>query len=266
MLSAETRDFLAFCVLAFLGLVLVGGIVVKLRRSPFSPAQSLLYALNYVVVRVLWRVHISGSLAIPPRQGAVIICNHRCPLDPSFIALTVSRVVHWMVAKEYCEDPALRWLLRTCGAIPVSRAGSDTAATKMAIRLAQNGELVGMFPEGRINTTDETLLPGRPGVAMIALKARVPVVPCCIHGAPYDGTTLGCLLMPASVKLIIGRPIDLTPYYDRDGEREVLEELTRLFLREVAALGGRPDFQPKLAGRFYKPVGKNNQNNLGGPP
>ena len=257
MLSAEIRDFFALCALASVGLVLVGGIVLRLRRSPFSPAQSLLYALNYAVVRVLWRARISGSLAIPPRQGAVIICNHRCPLDPSFIAVTVLRVVHWMVAKEYCEDPALRWLLRTCGAIPVSRAGSDTAATKMAIRLAQNGELVGMFPEGRINTTDETLLPGRPGVAMIALKARVPVVPCYIHGAPYDGTTLGCLLMPASVKLIIGRPIDLTPYYDRDGEREVLEELTRLFMREVAALGGRPDFQPKLAGRFYKPVDKN---------
>jgi 1-acyl-sn-glycerol-3-phosphate acyltransferase len=257
-LSAEIRDFFALCVLASLGLVLVGGIVLKLRRSPFSPAQSLLYALNYVVVRVLWRVHISGSLAIPPRQGAVIICNHRCPLDPSFIALTVLRVVHWMVAKEYCEDPALRWLLRTCGAIPVSRAGIDTAATRKAIRLAQNGGLVAMFPEGRINTTEEMLLPSRPGAAMIALKARVPVVPCYIHGSPYNGTTLGCLLMPASVKLIIGRPIDLTPYYDRDGEREVLEELTRLFLREVAALGGRPDFQPQLAGRFYKPVDKKN--------
>ena len=256
MLSAETSDDLALCVLVSLALILVGWIVVKLRRSPFSLAQSLLYSLNYVVVRVLWRVQIYGPFDIPPQQGAVIVCNHRCPLDPSFITVTVLRVVHWMVAKEYCEDPALRWLLRTCGVIPVSRSGIDTAATRKAIRLAQNGGLVAMFPEGRINTTNEMLLPGRPGAAMIALKARVPVVPCYIHGSPYNGTTLGCLLMPASVKLIIGRPIDLTPYYDRHDDRQVLEELTRLFLREIAALGGQPNFQPQLAGRFYKPVKK----------
>ena len=34
-------------------------------------------------------------------------------------------------------------------------------------------------------------MPGRPGAALIALKARVPVVPCYIHDAPYDGTMLG---------------------------------------------------------------------------
>jgi 1-acyl-sn-glycerol-3-phosphate acyltransferase len=97
------------------------------------------------------------------------------------------------------------------------------------------------------------LLSGRPGAAMIALKARAPLVPCYIHGAPYDGTTVGCLLMPASVRLVIGQPIDLSPYYDRDGEREVLEEVTQRAMREIARLGGRVDFQPQLAGRFYKP-------------
>ena len=94
------------------------------------------------------------------------------------------------------------------------------AAIRTAIRLVQQGELVGVFPEGRINTTGQLLLPGRPGAAMIALKARAPVVPCYIHGAPYDGTTLGCLLMPASVRLEIGPPIDLSAYFDRDDRRE----------------------------------------------
>ena len=113
MLSAETSDILAICVLAALGSSLAGWIVLKLRRSPFSPAQSVLYALNYVLARVLWRVQIRGRFPIPPDQGAVIVCNHRCPLDPSFIALAVPRVVHWMVAREYCESPAFRRLLRT---------------------------------------------------------------------------------------------------------------------------------------------------------
>ena len=154
MLSAETRDFLAICVVITVGAGVVGWIVSMLRRSPFTPAQSALYALNYVLARVLWRAQIHGSFPIPPGQGAVVICNHRCPLDPSFMALTTPRVIHWMVAREYCEHPAFRRLLRTCEVIPVRRGAVDMAAIREAIRLVRQGELVGLFPEGRINTTD----------------------------------------------------------------------------------------------------------------
>ena len=250
----QTSNLLAICVCAILGLLLAGWIVAELRRSPFTPAQSPLYSVNYVVSRVLWRTRIEGSLPIPTGRGAVILCNHRCPLDPSFIAMAVPRVVHWMVAREYCEHPAMRWLLRLCEVIPVNRGGIDIAATKMAIRLAAQGELVALFPEGRINTSRAVLLPGRPGAALIALKARVPVVPCYIRGAPYDGTTLGCLLMPASVRLTFGQPIDLSAYYGREGDRQTLDDLTCRFLREIARLGGDANFQPQLAGRFYKPT------------
>jgi 1-acyl-sn-glycerol-3-phosphate acyltransferase len=249
MLSAETSDILAICVLAALASSLAGWVVLTLRRSPFSPVQSVLYAVNYVLARVLWRVRIHGRFAIRSDQGAVIVCNHRCPLDPSFIALVALRVVHWMVAKEYCQSWAFGKLLRLCETIPVSRGGIDTAATRAAIRIVQQQGLVGILPEGRINTTSQTLLPGRSGAALIALKARAPVVPCYIHGAPYDGTTLGCLLMPAAVRLEIGEPIDLAPYFGREDDRAVLEELTLRFLGAIARLAERPDFQPQLAGR-----------------
>jgi 1-acyl-sn-glycerol-3-phosphate acyltransferase len=253
MLSAETRDFIAICVATTGALGVAGGIVSILRRSPFTPVQSALYALNYVIVRVLWRTQIRGCFPIPPHQGAVIICNHCCPLDPSFITLTTTRVIHWMVAKEYCEHPAFRRLLQTCEVIPVRRGAVDLTAIRAAIRLVQSGELVGVFPEGRINTTAQLLLPGRPGAMMIALKARAPVVPCYIQGAPYDDTTLGCLLMPASVRLVIGPAIDLSAHFDRDDRREMQRELTRLSLGEIARLAGQPDFEPQLAGRFHTP-------------
>ena len=254
MLSAETRSILALCVLAAIGGVLFGWITVRLRRSPFTPLQSILYAINYAIARVLWRAHTDGPFPLPSTQGAVILCNHRCPLDPSFIALSVPRVVHWMVAREYCEHPVLGFLLRICGVIPVGRGGVDTAAVKTAIRLAAQGELVGVFPEGRINTSQDILLPGRPGAALIALKAGVPIVPCFIRGSPYDGTSLGCLLMPANVRLSFGQPIDLSDYAGRETNRQTLEDLPRRFLREIAKLGGDPNFEPQLAGRFYKPI------------
>ncbi len=248
MLSAEYSNILAICVVTTAAALLAGWVVSMVRRSPFTPLQSLLYAINFIVTRVVWRAEIRGRISIAPDQGAVIVCNHRCPLDPSFIALTVPRVVHWMVAREFCDYPPFRRLLQTCGAIPVRRGTVDLGAMREAIRLVAGGELVGVFPEGRINTTEKMLLPGRPGAAMIALKARAPIIPCYIHGAPYDGTTLGCLLMPAAVRLEIGRPIDLSAYFERHDEREALDEVTKIVLCELAKLGGCPDFQPQPAG------------------
>ena len=254
MLSAFQADVLAICVLAAVALWLAASAAVLLHRSPFTVAQSFLYVYNVFLTRILWRVRVSGQLPIPDGQGAVIVCNHRSPIDPTLIVLTTTRVVQWMVAKEYYQHPLLAWFFRTCNAIPVSRGGVDTSATKAAIRSAQNGGLVGLFPEGRINTTDRLLRPARPGAALIALKARVPVVPCYVSGSPYDGTMWGCLLMPAKARLEVGRPIDISRFYGRETEREVLEDLTRQFLVEVARLAGQPDYQPQLAGRFYKPA------------
>ncbi len=254
MFSPFTTDLLAIGVLAALGLLLLAAIAQQVRRSHYTLAQSAIYGLNSLVSRILWRAEIRGHIAIADGQGALIVCNHRGPIDPAFIQLmTGRRVVHWMVAKEYCVNPALAWFFRTCQAIPVGRGGVDTAATKMAIRYAQAGHLVGLFPEGRLNTSPALLLPGRPGAAMIALKARVPVVPCYLSGSPYTGTSLGPLVTPAHARLVIGAPLDISAYYGRDGEREVLEELTLRFLREIARLAGRPDFRPSLAGRLYKP-------------
>jgi 1-acyl-sn-glycerol-3-phosphate acyltransferase len=253
MLSAQATNVLAAGALAALAAGLAALAVVQWRRLGITPLQGVFYAANCLITRVLWRTEIRGRFPIPPGQGAVIVCNHRTSLDPSYIQLAVGpRVVHWLVAKEYFRQPGFGWFLRFTRAIPVSRGGSDTAATKMAIRCAEAGGLVGLFPEGRINETADLLLPGRPGFALIALKARVPVVPCYCRGAPYHGTPLDPLLTPAHVELVIGKPIDLSAYCGRESDREAWRELTLRLLREIAALAGQPDFQPRLAGRSYK--------------
>jgi 1-acyl-sn-glycerol-3-phosphate acyltransferase len=253
MLSPLATRLLAYVVLAAAALLPLGWLAVQFRRSRLTISQTVLYGLCVLLTRLQWRARVIGSLDLPPGQGAVIVSNHRSSIDPLFIAIAAKCVVHWMVAKEYCAQPAFRWFLRSCEVIPTSRAGIDTAATKAAIRLAREGGLVGVFPEGRVNTSKEFMLSSRPGVAMIALKAQVPVIPCYISGSPYDGTAGGALLMTARVKLRLGRPIDLSPYYGRENERQVLEDLTKGILSTIAAMAGQSDFQPQIAGRFYRP-------------
>jgi 1-acyl-sn-glycerol-3-phosphate acyltransferase len=240
--------------LVLLAAALLVAIVIALLRSPLTPIQSLLWAIAFLLCKFRWRTQWAGPLLVPDGQGAVIVLNHRSSVDPFFVQTATGRKIHWLVAREYCEHPAFRWFLSTCEVIPVRRGGIDTAATKAAIRLTSEGGLVGMLPEGRINMTDEFMLPARPGAALIALKARVPVVPCYIEGSPYRRHPWSPLLMTARVRVQFGQPLDLSEFYGREGEPGVVAEAMDRILRAMAQLAGRSDFEPKIAGRNWKPT------------
>jgi len=250
-------EILAVAVLVTAGGALVVWAFVAFRRTRYTVPQAPLYLLNQFMGRFLWRAQIHGQIPIADDQGAVIVSNHRGPIDPGFIGLVTHRPVHWMVAREYCEHWFVGWALRILGAIPVNRGGIDTAATKLAIRYLQQGELVGMFPEGRINTTDRLLLPGRPGATKVAIKAQVPVIPCYITDSPGGFNEFAFLITPSRTKLRVGRPVDLASYYGRDNEKQVLEEVTRTLMCEIARLAGDNHFEPELAGRRWKPGSEN---------
>jgi 1-acyl-sn-glycerol-3-phosphate acyltransferase len=255
MLTLEATRVLAVCVLGAVFAGIVVWLTVLVRRLPYTTAQSTTWLGIYALARLLWRPRICGRLPVRRDQGAVLVSNHRGPVDPVFLQMTLGRIVHWMVAREYYELGSLRWLFRLAEMFPANRGGIDTAATRRAIRYCREGELVGMFPEGRINTTAELLLPGRAGAAKVALAARVPVVPYYVSGTPYIEPFWKCLLTPAHARVKVGRPIDLSAYYGRENDREVLIVLTQRFLAEIAKLAGNDDYEPQVAGRRRSTIG-----------
>ena len=227
-----------------------------LLRPPLHPVQNLLMQTTRFLAAFYWRTTWTPFPQLPGR-GVVVVCNHRSSVDPVFVQCATSRGIYWMVAKEFVDSPAFRWLLGKCEVIPVTRGGIDTAATKVAMRRVSDGQIVGMFPEGRINMTDELFLPGRPGAAVVAIKGGGVIVPCFIHGAPYRRTAASPFFMSARVRVKYGEPIDAAPYAERiaQGEDEavVAAELLLRTMQAMAVLAGQPDFQPQLAGRVWKP-------------
>jgi 1-acyl-sn-glycerol-3-phosphate acyltransferase len=249
----ENETVLILLVVACIAMLVVGGAAWCLFRKPFSPAQWILHYTDLLLVRVVWRAKIPKRPPLPSGQGAVIISNHRSSIDPCIIHLVAGhRVVHWMVAQLYEERTFIGWLMKTLEIIPVQRRGSDLSSIKAAIRLAAEGELVGMFPEGAINTSDEFMRPVRPGAMLVALKARVPILPCYIEGSPYHEVFWKPVFMRARVRLKVGQLIDISEYYGREREEGVLEQLTLDCVQEIARLADRDDFQPRLAGRDWK--------------
>ena len=179
----------------------------------------------YALARLLWRVEIewreelgdsvpavsndtrSRLLVDRMKGGAVLIANHRCSVDPFFVQLISGRRVHWMVAGEYFKSFLFGPILRMFQAIPTNRGGVDTASTKRAIALAKSGRFVGMFPEGRINRSKGPILSIRPGAAIVAMRAKVPLVPIWIEGAPAGWAVYSALFKAAKVRIIVGTPV-----------------------------------------------------------
>lgn len=253
MFSPQGTEVLARVVIVALLLAPVLLAAWGFARAKHTPVQETLIFLSALLARTLWRARLDGRIDIPPGQGAIVVSNHTSGVDPWFTKLATTRIIHYLVASEYFHHPAMYWFFRRVEAIPVSRGGVDTAATKQAIRLAEQGHLVGIFPEGRINPTRAVLLPGRPGALLVALKARVPVQVCYIFNAPQAKTIPGTFFTPSKTRLVVGPLLDISEYYGREKENGVLAELTLRVLKEIAILAGQPNFEPKLAGKNWKP-------------
>ncbi len=183
-----------------------------------------------------------------PAEGpGLIVANHKSPVDPLFLWMNHHlssphrriRVLSFLMAREYYEIPGLRWIAVTMRSIPVDRDGKDVGPVRAAYRRLQQGDLIGVFPEGRLN-------PGRflgradTGVAWLALKARVTVFPAYIHGSPKGKTMVEPFYTPSRVRIVYGDPIDLSVYYGRPKTPEVLAEVTDLLMTRLSELGGVP--------------------------
>lgn len=245
------------------------------RQSPYSMWENVLYLPTYLFGRLLWRVRFTNSPPAAMSGGAILVANHRSSVDPFFVQLSAGRRVHWMVAREYCENMVSGPLLRALQVIPTNRSGMDTKATRQAIRLASHGKLVGMFPEGRLNHTRDPLVSIRPGAALVAMRAGVPLIPLYIEGSPYRREVWSPLAMPAQVTITFGHPIDPANHVAQNAqakssgqidaeplaESEVattgaprieLAEAERMMMQwgsQVLAMAGRPDFRLEVAGR-----------------
>ena len=248
-MSYETR---AFVFLVILAVVAVLTVVWAFSKGRLSSTLWLFYYVDRLLLGLLWRMPYPRR-QIPSDMGAILICNHRSSVDPCLVqAIIGKRVCHWMGAQIYSGSPFVVWAFKHLEIIPVRKTGNDTSPIKSAIRMARKGELVGIFPEGGINRSEDFMLPIRPGLVMIALKARVPIIPCYLEGSPYQDNYLKSLMTPSRVIVKMGPPIDLSDYYGRRLDKTETDWLTVYCIQQIAKLAGKPDYQPVIAGRQWK--------------
>jgi 1-acyl-sn-glycerol-3-phosphate acyltransferase len=192
----------------------------------------LLQAGNVCFARIYHRLSVVSPMRLPREGAGILICNHISGLDPLMIQSACPRLIVWMMASEYYEVRGLNRIFRTVGAIPVERSGRDMAATRAAMRAIDDGRIVGIFPEGRIEPSRQ-LLPFQTGVAMMALRKGVPIYPAHLEGTQRGKPMLEAMLKPRVASLAFGEPLHLK---ETDSSREGLERATRQLEQAVASL------------------------------
>ena len=181
----------------------------KTRKIP-KPKSGLYKVGKFVLtypLRFLCNLRVRGTENEPTTdQGAyLVIANHRTWADPIYLCCVLKHgQPHFMAKKELFKIPLLNLLIRALGAYPVNRGGADVGAIKHTIEMLKAGVCVGMFPQGhRYNKVDHRTTPVKPGAAMIALKAGVPVLPVFIKVKNNKHFFL------CRKEVIVGKPISI---------------------------------------------------------
>ena len=147
--------------------------------------EFLMRFIVWLLIHSVYRLEKRGLENIPEEGPAVLVCNHVSFVDALIIAAACRRPIRFVMDHRIFRTPVLSFVFRTGRAIPIASAKEDPALLERAYdeiaRALEAGDLVGIFPEGRITDSGE-MYPFRPGIRRIVERSPVPVVPLALRG------------------------------------------------------------------------------------
>jgi 1-acyl-sn-glycerol-3-phosphate acyltransferase len=147
--------------------------------------EFLMRFICWLLIHSIYRLEKRGLENIPEKGPAVLVCNHVSFVDPLVILAASPRPIRFVMDHNIFKTPIVSFVFRTGKAIPIAPAKEDGKLLEEAYdRIAQAleaGELVAIFPEGRITDTGD-LYPFRGGIKRIVERTPAPVVPLALKG------------------------------------------------------------------------------------
>ena len=196
------------------------------------PLYRVVAVFSRPVLYWLFRLRVKGTENVPASGGYVLACNHLSNFDPWPLGMPLypGRWLRFMAKAELYWWPAT-YVLDAAGAFPVHRERADVEAIETAVRLAREGNVVVMFPEGtrrKKGLVKKHQARARSGAARIALMAGVPLVPAAVAGTDR-------LLMLGPLRVAFGSPIELGDV-PRGDLREASQDATVRLMASITEL------------------------------
>ncbi|MEU0989371.1 lysophospholipid acyltransferase family protein [Streptomyces sp. NPDC005953] len=207
------------------------------------------YLLKYVIIgpllRLLFRPRIEGLEHVPEEGAAIVAGNHLSFSDHFLMPAILKRRITFLAKAEYFTGPGLKGRLtaaffRSAGQIPVDRSGKEAgqAAIREGLGVLAKDELLGIYPEGT-RSHDGRLYKGKVGVAVMALTAGVPVIPCAMVGT-FEIQPPGQVLPKIKrVTVRFGEPLDFSRYTGLENQKAAIRAITDEIMYAILELSGQ---------------------------
>jgi 1-acyl-sn-glycerol-3-phosphate acyltransferase len=183
--------------------------------------EFLMRFLIWLLISTIYRVRAKGLEQLPPEGPALVVCNHVSYVDALIIGGTCRRPIRFVMDHQIFRIPVLNFVFKTAGAVPIAPQRENAQVYEAAFRKVAEylkaGEVVGIFPEGRL-TRDGEINPFRPGVTRILAETPVSVVPMALGnlwGSLFSWSGGRAFLKRPSkfwalIDLVVGRPVPPT--------------------------------------------------------
>ena len=213
------------------------------RPRGHSTFGRCLYAVLWIVCRAVgvsvFGVRTRFAQRLPERGGLIVLSSHQSHLDPLLLGLATERRLSSMARSSLYRFKPFGAVITALDAVPIDREASAVTAMKTVIKRLEDGAAVIIFPEGTRTATGR-LGEIKSGFALIAKKAKVPIVPVAIVGAWECWPKTRLLPRPGRVRLEFGRliqPEEIAALDDRALVAECTQRLTELDAQARAVRG-----------------------------
>jgi 1-acyl-sn-glycerol-3-phosphate acyltransferase len=204
-----------------------------------TPLPMVYRLLRAPVRRLLERysdLAIDGTDHLPARGPYIVAANHHNYLDGVVLAVAIAPQISFLVMPRVWRATPLHPVLhRQIGSIPLEVERPDVGALRRALATLEAGRVVGIFPEGPFSVRGQ-LETGLPGVAVLALRSGVPVVPAAIQGT-YEAMAGRRFYLPRRhpIRVRFGAPRTFAPERG-GGRRSARAAVTDRIMADIAQL------------------------------
>ena len=176
------------------------------------------------------------TIALPRQGPALLVSNHVSGLDPLVMIAASRRPLRFIIATEQYERYGLNWLYKAIGSIPVDRSARPEQALRAALRALQQGEVIALFPHGRIHLDNHPPRKLKGGVAWLARRTACPVFPLRIAGIRGHGLVLSAVMIRSQATVTAYSPV----YCHDTDHNDCLEQLAAFIEGRAAKPNGEP--------------------------
>ena len=173
----------------------------------FSPRpQWLRKKLGYPALFIgslLAKIKVKGRWHLPKEGPYIIAANHFSYIDPTFFKYAIRKPINFLAASDQTINWYFMWAPLLYGFIPIDRTNLAPSTIKKAKKILNNGEILGIFPEG--SSTSDSLRKAKNGAVFLSTVEKAPIVPMAIYGAETAWEDLFRGVRPR-VTINIGKP------------------------------------------------------------